>query len=350
MSKLILSGTNGYSSGDGHDASPVLLAPGGQPVSRPSDAESSNIVLPFRTGPRVFDEVAKPEYIAPYFPEGALIDLFGLPKEAGKTTFVLSLTNALLHGAPFMGGPTQQTPVVYLTEQGPGVFKVSAEKAGLYTADGLHVLHKYDLVKLGLGWEEVAGLTIEHAVATGAKVVFIDTFAAFADMVDENSAPEAYRLFRPLSAAQEHDITVVVIRHERKGGGSLIGGARGSTGFTGQADIIARLSRVSRAPANHRLFEVTGRFDTDEVYVAFDGATYELVDDPTSAKTQTLNLLRKHDEAMTVNEVYSGLQKRGYTFGDTTVRNALSDLVDNGDVEKRSLPGKGSPQGYRAVV
>ena len=355
MSKLILNGAHAAPSGDGHNAFPMLLAPGGQPArpreaTESSETESSKIVLPFRTGPEVFDEVPTPEYIASYFAEGAMVDLYGPPKEAGKTTFALSLTNALVRGVPFMGSPTKQTPVVYLTEQSPSVLKMSADKAGLHTADGLHVLYRPELAKMGVAWEDVAGLTIEHAVAVGAKIVFVDTFPAFADMVDENSAPDAYRVFRPLSAAQDAGITVVIIRHEGKGGGSLIGGARGSTAFTAQVDTIIRLSRVSRAPDNVRLFEVTGRFDMDAVHVAFDGATYDLVDDPASAKVQALNLLRESDDAMTVKEVHAGLRDRGYTFGDTKVREALSDLVDGGHVAERTLPGKGSPKDYRAAA
>src|SRR5690606_2938340 len=168
-----------------------------------------------------------------------LVEITGLPKEAGKTTFVLSLTAALLRGAPFLGAPTVRTPVVYLSEQSPSSFAESARRAGLDTADGLHVLHAGALRRLGLSWEEVFERTLAHAVAVGAKVVFVDTLPAFAQTSDENSSAESYRIGDPLREAPMVGVTVVVIRHEKKGGGGLVGRARGSTGYTAQWDVVA---------------------------------------------------------------------------------------------------------------
>lgn len=186
-------------------------------------------------------------------------------------------------------------------------------------------------------------------MAVGARVVFVDTLPAFAQASDENSSAESYRVCGPLLEAPMAGVTVVVIRHEKKGGGSLVGRARGSTAYTAQWDVVAGLSRVPKAPGHVRLLEVDGRYGDHRDYVAFDGATFDLVDDPTSPATQALAVLRDSNTALTAAEVADRMKARGCSFGENTVRKALNALVECGDAEDRTLPGTGSPKGYTAT-
>jgi len=60
---------------------------------------------------------ATPWRAPPYLADGAITELDGKIKLAGKTTLALAMVRAILDGTPFMGRPTVQSPVVYLTEQ-----------------------------------------------------------------------------------------------------------------------------------------------------------------------------------------------------------------------------------------
>ena len=86
----------------------------------PSTACSTGAeTLRFRTG----WEIARstPPTIAwrarPYLIDGALLEVVGKVKTAGKTTFVTFMCRAVLDGTAFLGEQTFQGGVVYLTEQ-----------------------------------------------------------------------------------------------------------------------------------------------------------------------------------------------------------------------------------------
>jgi hypothetical protein len=75
----------------------------------------------FRTARQVAEATpADTQWIAPGVAAcGAITELSGAIKTAGKTTFVLALTAAVVKGGAFLGRRVQRAAVVYLTEQSP---------------------------------------------------------------------------------------------------------------------------------------------------------------------------------------------------------------------------------------
>ena len=59
----------------------------------------------------------------PWLAEGAITEVDGKIKIAGKTTFITHMADAIVAGNRFMGRQTRQTPVVVLTEQSRATFR-----------------------------------------------------------------------------------------------------------------------------------------------------------------------------------------------------------------------------------
>jgi AAA domain/CHC2 zinc finger len=91
------------------------------PFVAPSPREGTQQTFVWHTGPDV-PSVTKVEWIAyPFVARGTHVHVIGDPK-VGKTTYLLALADAVASGTDFLGEPTIQMPVVYLSEQTQTVF------------------------------------------------------------------------------------------------------------------------------------------------------------------------------------------------------------------------------------
>ena len=186
---------------------------------------------------------AAPWRVRPFLADGAITELDGKPKAAGKTTFATHLCRALLAGQPFLGAPTRPCPVVYLTEQSAATFREALRRADLLARDDLHVIHWRDAYQRP--WPELVAAAVGHARRVGAGVLVVDTVAQFAGLRGEaeNSAGAALAAMRPLQAAAAIGLAVLTLHHERKSGGEVGESGRGSSAFAGAVDIVLSLRR-----------------------------------------------------------------------------------------------------------
>ena len=124
------------------------------------------------------------EYVwDPYFPQGAVTEVQGKIKVAGKTTLITHVCRAVLNGTPFLGTSTTKTPIVYLTEQGPASFRQTLGRAGLLEPEDLFILYWRDTV--GIPWSEVARAAIIEAHRRKARLLIVDTLPRFAGIRGE---------------------------------------------------------------------------------------------------------------------------------------------------------------------
>jgi hypothetical protein len=151
--------------------------------------------------------------------KGAITEIDGKIKAAGKTTFISHLAACVVQGARFMDAPTRKTRVVWLTEQSPSSFRVVLERAGLLECEVVLVLHWHDVA--AHPWAEVAQAAVEKAQEFQADLLIIDTLGQFTGIRGdgENSSGEAHTAMKPLQQAAASGLGVIVSRHERKGGG-----------------------------------------------------------------------------------------------------------------------------------
>jgi putative DNA primase/helicase len=242
--------------------------PHGSPAAEADDAsaEASAHGLPFQTAREMAGRTPeRPDFIAkPWVARGAITEVDGKLKASGKTTWITQLTRAVLRGEPFLEEPTQQGPVVYLTEQTATTFREALRRAGLLEADDLHILSWPDV--RSAPWEKVAAGAIAFAERVGAALLIVDTLPQFSGVTgdSENSAGEALRAMAPLQTAAARGLAVVVARHERKGGGEVGESGRGSSAYSGVVDTIVSVRRPqadAKAGSNVRVLHCLSRLD-----------------------------------------------------------------------------------------
>lgn len=273
----------------------------------------------------------------PWIPENALTELIGAPKSAGKTSFVLALIRCVLDGVPFLGEPTQTTPVCYLSEQGESL-RQSLARADLSSRDDLHLL-RWPKVN-AYSWSEIAAQAVQQAQQVGAKLLVLDTAAVFMKLArdEENQAGAAMAAMQPLQQAMEHGTSILLVRHSRKSDtDDLVTSARGSSAFTGMVDTVMRLRKLGAThPRTYRRLECISRYEevpTDSI-LELTPQGYELRDSGEIAREAAESNLaaaipRTEETAMTVLE----LSKQVH-LSRRTVERTLTQLVSSGAVKR----------------
>jgi len=290
--------------------------------------------------------------IRPWIAFGAITELDGRPKAAGKSTLLAHACAAYLEGRPFLGQPTTRGPIVYLSEQPPSSLRETFGRAGLLERDELRILLYRDA--LGSRWPDVVDAALAECDRIGARLLVVDTLPQFAGIRGdaENDAGAALEAIAPLQAAASRGLAVVVARHDRKGGGDVGESARGSSAFTGAVDIVlalrrgepnqrqtirhlAALSRFEETPAE-TVIELT-----DAGYVALGSGRSVAI---TEARMAILEALGSGDALTIADLVEATHQSR------RSVQDALGQLVDDRLVVREGAGKRGDPLRFRQFV
>lgn len=314
-------------------------------------APCARFVLPTKTAKELSQSVPPetPWLVRPWIAVGAITEVSGPVKLAGKTTWLSHLVAAKLDGRPFMEEPTQAGPVLWLTEQTEATFRPVLARAGLLEREDLHIV-SWSSVH-GRSWPEVVEAAIEKARAVGAKLLIIDTLGQFAGVEDENSASEALAALKPLQIATAEGFAAVVVRHERKSGGRVGEAGRGSTAFAGAVDVLVSLGRPDgeHRPTVRRIAAVS-RFDgvPDQIFIDLGADGYKRLGTASDyaregARGQILAALATAPEP-SLTEKELRLCIRGSKRG--TIQAALAGLAKEGKVLKVGRGVKGDPTKY----
>ncbi len=347
-------------------APPGMPSPGrnGHADHALEDAPSERKLLRcFRTARELAAELPPevPWLVWCYIALGCLHELVGRAKAAGKTTLIAWLIRALVDGLPFLGQPTIRTPVVLLTEQPPTSLRAALERAGLTDRDDLSILTWRDA--RGAAWRSVVAAAVAECRRIGARVLIVDTLPAFAGIRGdaENDAGAALAAVEPLQAAAADGLAVIVVRHERKGGGDVGESGRGSSAFTGSVDVVLQLRRqVNPVRPTVRVLSALSRFDEtpDELVIELTDSGYVVLGDQTAvafaeARAAILDVLpdsflpdgrgaAAESYGLTVPEIVAKVDGRR-----TSVQAALGSLQDAGEVERVGSGRRGDPHRYR---
>ena len=277
---------------------------------------------------------APPWVCEPWVAPGCLTEVNGPPKDAGKTTLMMHMVRTILDGVPFLEKETMQSPVVYLTEERHTSFREVLARPGLEHRQDLHVLFRHDA--RGFDWPDVVHAATKKCKECGASVLIVDTFPPFVELDGdkENNSGDILKALDPLQAAAAQGVGVVVVRHERKRGGSVSVAGRGSSAFTAAMDIVMSIRRAEgNARPTIRQVRAVSRFDatpdslfidlTDAGYVSLGDSAAVAVSEAEQAIWDTLPNAEK--EALTVDELITRSGKRR-----TTAQEALKGLTHSG--------------------
>ena len=274
----------------------------------------------------------------------------GVPKLSGKTTLMLDWTRCIVAGGEWAGKRVERCPVVYLTEQSRSSFRHQAAKAGLLDLEGVSVVFFAEVFTHS--WPTLVDAVRQEVLRVGAGLVVVDTIAKWSRVDDENDATQAVRAMEPLQhLAETTNCAVAGPRHERKSGGALGEAGRGSTAWTGSADIILALRRPEGSTANPNMRRLLGisRFDStpDELEILLDGFRYRQRGDgeayvaPETRDAILDTLPTDVHSAVSADDVL-----RASGLGRTTVHQVLQDEVSCGQASVVGRGVKGSPWRY----
>jgi hypothetical protein len=288
---------------------------------------------------------------------GLITELDGKAKQAGKTTLVLELVHAILHGEEFLGLATRYTPILYLTEQSGPSFKRNLSRAGLLDREDLHILFWNRAV--GHKWDTIIAAARDKAHAVGAGLLVVDTLAQFSGIRgdDENKSGSAMQTMEPLQAATQDGLGILASRHDRKSGGEVGDSGRGSSAYVGVVDVVIHLQRLAgdtTGKEKQRVLESISRFEEtpDKLLIEYqpgeegNRSTFRALGDPVKIRTESLridilaNLPTERGDAPDFDELRKDLGMR-----EIDVRRVLNDLVREGLVEFFDKPRR-----YRQVV
>jgi hypothetical protein len=201
--------------------------------------------LPFRTASEIMTAAPAtvPFIVPPYLAEHSITEITA-PAKLGKSSFILGMVASVVSGTDFLRQPTEQGSVVYLTEERDTTLREGLSRAGLAQSAGLHLLTYWDVP--GMPWPAIVAGAEEVAKDVGAKMMVVDTLPQFAGLKadSENDSGSALQAMAPLQGvASRLPLGVMIVRHDRKGGGPVGESGRGSSAYGGAADVIVNLRR-----------------------------------------------------------------------------------------------------------
>ena len=196
--------------------------------------------------------------VRPWLAEGSLALVTGSPK-AGKSRLLLGLTRSALTGASFLGERSQQSPVVYLTEQSPSTFSKGLIEAGITGAlplSQLHILYAEQVEDVA--WPALLAEAASHCEAVGARLLVVDSLNRFAGMSPGSTSDEA-ELVRPLVDVVKKQISVAAVCQLRSQMTSLSEEVHQLGTLASTADTVISVSKV-HGSGNLRRIETLSRF------------------------------------------------------------------------------------------
>jgi len=249
-------------------------------------------------------------------------------------------------GDLFLGEPTKQGRVLYLSEQGNN-FKEAIEGASLDPDDDGFVVVQHRDIR-DEEWEDLIEKSVKQCEKDDREILVADTFAAFAKLAgsEENNAGDIHERMEPLKkAAQSHDLAVVLVRHAGKDGRG-----RGSSQFEAEADIIVTLKRPEGNHSdNMRQLETIGRYGTTKSNIELTEHGYvSLGSDEKVAFSKAVKFVkgilpRQKENSITEDAL---VEKGKGEVSKGTLERALRWLVDQGTVVREGQGKKGSPYTY----
>ena len=338
----------------GHTAQELMeLARNAPEWETPEKQEAPQGVLRFQSAADIARETPQDTQwiVRPIVPSEAIVEVSGKVKVAGKTTFLMAMSRKVLGGLDFMGEPTRQTPVVYLTEQPRSSLREALRRADLLDREDFRILRYSDTI--GTPWPRVVEAAAKECKRVGAKLLVVDTLPQFAGIRDdeENSTGAALEALEPIQAVVAMGTAVVVIRHDGKADRNVGDSARGASQWSGVPDIIISVRRgEGNSSPTVRVLHTISRLDEtpDKLVIDLQGGEYVSL----GTETRVAILVAKEallsgapiseESAVDANKLIEEADGVKPTVGNQ----AISELVQEGKLLRRGAGKRGDARRY----
>jgi len=201
------------------------------------------------------------------------------------------------------------------------------------------------------------------------KAIVIDSFVRVftGDERDEKAVRAVHNLLKPL--IEKYSVTIFILHHLRKESirgkfPRTLDDIRGSGDIGGQCDQAFLLQRYGIEKDDTKTFKciplkekdgiegsgfnfkIKGKPGTDELRFLWDGTIQENIDNALNkTKEDILEWLRKNGNTGCLTDFKTDLK-----HGNTTIKNALDEMVDDGILKSSGSGGKGKRNNYSEVL
>ena len=292
-----------------------------------------------------------PWLVEPFIAKGAITEIIGKLKAAGKTTLVLGMIKAIKDGTKFLDTEVTKTKVVYLSEQPKVSFIHALREFGLTSGD-VFIVPTADTV--GYTWPEVIEIVGEQIRADPEiGMLVIDTLPVWAKLVGdmENSTGAALAAMEPLIQMATSGLAIVLVRHERKSGGDISDTGRGSSAWSGSVDVIATVQKTSGGDKNSRQIETISRLgDPVEMLVSLNRETmeYSLINKGAALAEAKETLLKELGQSMAIPKTIDELPSNGVSR--TSLYRAAEEMLGDGLLAREGTGTKGNPYRWKLTA
>ena len=322
-------------------------------MTRFSDERITALADRFQTALQLQEEHPDlpPALFGPFLRVGDLAMLAGAPK-VGKSTWLMALMCSIAAGADRLCGyELRSGPVVVVTEER------AAQAAIKYVgADNIHVLTR-DRELPKPEWPLLVRGALRKCEQVGAVLLVIDTLRWWSDLAGEQSKADGWIMeaMRELAAAHELGITVLVVHHQRKGGGRDGEGVSGNNALVGAVDVLLELEHGPEGSGSTTRQLVTmSRWPDAPAVTLFDGVGDDLRILSTATGREHARQLAYADRLLEVIPADGEPMSRDdieQAMGTDNRKwsGALAALVQGGQVDRTGKGVKGSPYRFLAA-
>ena len=307
-------------------------------------------------------ENAKIEWIWEGFLAKGHLTLFSALWKAGKSTLVSQLLKAIHEGKLFAGQKTNPARVLILSEESESMWARRKDELGL-EMDGCWVLCRP--IKRRLNYDEWIILlkkSAEFCKENNISLFVVDTLSGFWNVTDENNASFVSSALLPINELLEKNISVLLVHHFRKSGGTEGVATRGSGALGSYADILIEFSRLEGENPNdpQRQLRNFSRFEETPTEVVIEMVDGEYITRGTKAEVskearvkKVLLILNDSEQGLTTKEITENWDPEEYGSRPTkrTVRNYIDSLLLDGRVKQigEKMVGKTNAPIYSLV-
>jgi len=242
--------------------------------------------------------------------------------------------------------------IAYLTEQSPAAFAADAAAAGVLGHPDLFVLCRMNARGT---WAQIVAGVLAKMRAHDLDLLIVDTTDPW--MLERGDNPDdpvvAESAVRCLQSITADNRAVLVVRHERKGGGDIADSGRNSSAFAGAVDALLRLRRpAGGGHENRRELECVARAVLPDVPLSLiielrEDGRYVSVGSATAVERRDAldkildHLPSRREAAVTVDELRELTET-----AKTLTTDLLRELCEQGAVGRDKGAGSASARAF----
>jgi len=302
-----------------------------------NDGHSIERVSYLSSVPKLISQLTSDKAHVDWIWEGYLakghLTFFSALWKVGKSTLLAHLLKNISSGEDFAGQKVSHVKTLILSEESEAIWARRREDLGL--KGEIYVHCRPVKTKLTYNqWLSFIKTNVSFCEDKGVELLIIDTISTFWPVRDEGNNPELDEAIIPLNAFLDKNISVMLIHHFRKSGGTEGTATRGGGGLGSRADILLEFTRLDAENINstQRVLRSYSRFDETPVELVI-----ELVDGEYIARGTRAEVSKE-----------AKIQKVLSTLSESKQRMTITELVDAWDSD--NFGSRPSPRTMRRYI